>query len=103
MFISDSLYVLNGRDGNREWTSWLGDYPVEGQSAKLADIDPTSPGMELIVPLYYGDGRLRVFSADGRMLWEELVGEKILSVAVGDVDFDMCSDLMISTYSAYTK
>lgn len=93
--VADSLYALNGLDGSKKWSAWIGGYPLEGQGAKLADIDPTSPGMEIIVPTWYVNKGLWVFSSDGSLLWSEFEGLKVSGVAVGDIDMDGCSELLV--------
>lgn len=92
--IADSLYVLDGRNGSKKWSAYLNGYPINGQGAKLADIDPTNPGMEIIIPLFYGGG-LKVFSSDGRFLWEEFTGEQIWGASIADVDMDLCADILV--------
>ncbi len=93
--IADSLYVLNGRDGSKEWSAFIGGYPLKGQGAKLADIDPKSYGMEIIIPKWYGDKGLDVYSADGRLLWREFSGKGVQGLALADVNLDKCLELLV--------
>jgi len=103
--IADSMYVLNGRDGSRKWVVDVGGQPLFGQGAKLADIDPTNYGMEIMVPIAFGGGRgiLRVYSSDGRLIWEEVFDSTSLvtGVSVGDIDMDGCSEILVGTFTNY--
>lgn len=93
--IADSLYVLDGRDGSKKWSAFIGGYPLKGQGAKLADIDPTSYGMEIIIPKWYGDKGLDVYSANGRLLWREFSDTGVPGLALADVNLDNCLELLV--------
>ncbi len=89
---SGVLYVLRGTDGSVVWSYNLGSEYQWSEDIVLADIDLSSPGLEIIThglhtPTY-------VLSSGGTLLWQENPVGQQRSLSVGDVDSDGCVEIV---------
>jgi outer membrane protein assembly factor BamB len=100
------IYALRGDNGNTIWSvSFISgvdsprvDWPG---SIQLADIDP-SPGLEILVNFRFHSSNTgetdstRLFSSSGNLLWSMAALSFPVNSAIGDVDGDGCSEIVVT-------
>ena len=101
----NTLYILNGTDGSILHSVAIpnGDKLTYSSLNVIADVDPTSPGLEIVENVNNSSCcGTTVVSSDGTILWIYSGGDNQTSVAVGDIDGDGCSEIVMAFRDDHT-
>lgn len=100
-----AVFVLDARDGSVLWRKDFGAV-LSADWMKVADLDQTVPGLELVVwPYYSAHGKAFAFDqgvAQARQLWTSAPAYEnpayVPEVVVGDLDADGSNEVLIAGY-----
>lgn len=91
--------AADGTPGQRSWRARVEPSSWRSKGLAIADIDPTSPGAEIILPTQSG---LHVFASvepdadlEGTLLWHQPTIMGISAAAIGNMDADLAPEIVI--------
>jgi len=99
-FFPYKLYCVNGASGTLAWETVI-DFigGQNGASPKIADFDPSSPCLEILIATAYqpATNKVYLYSATGALLWNfNEPNHTYEGIAVGDIDNDGCVEMVLN-------